>query len=144
VEADCRTPTAEEAERVTREIRNLKPVLDGARIEVEGEFRRPPLEPTPRNTVLFEEARAVARSLGREIQGGSTGGASDGNLTSGEGTPTLDGLGPIGHGAHQADESIEVSSLAWRTSLVAGLIARIPDLEFPPPRSTGGSNASAR
>jgi glutamate carboxypeptidase len=131
VEADCRTPTGAEAERVTREIRALVPVLDGARIEVEGEFRRPPLEPTPGNTVLFQTARAVARDLGHELAGGATGGASDGNLTSGVGTPTLDGLGPIGHGAHQVDESIQVSSLVWRTALVAGLIARIPDLRFP-------------
>jgi len=143
VEADCRTPTADEARRVTNEIRNLKPVLDGARIEVEGEFRRPPLEPTPGNTVLFEAARVVARTLGRDVQGGATGGASDGNLTSGEGTPTLDGLGPIGHGAHQVDEAVEISSLVWRTALVAGLITRIPDLEFPALDSTGGPNASA-
>lgn len=139
LEADCRAPSSAEAERVTREIRALAPFIDGARIEVEGEFRRAPLEPTPGNTMLFDAARAIARDLGRELRGAATGGASDGNLTSGEGTPTLDGLGPVGHGAHQVDESIEVSSLVWRTAMVAALMTRIPELELPapPPRGTG-------
>jgi len=125
VQTDCRTPSSEEAARVTSAIRSLKPVLAGSRIEVEGEFRRPPLEPTPANVRLFELARAVGSNMNREINGGVTGGASDGNLTSGAGLPTLDGLGPVGHGAHQVDEHVQISSLPWRAALVAGLIERI-------------------
>ena len=125
VQADCRVPSSAEAERVTRAIRALSPVLPGSRIEVEGEFRRPPLEPTPGNVRLFELARQVGAEIGREITGGRTGGASDGNLTSGAGIATLDGLGPVGLGAHQTDEHIRVSSLPWRTALVAGLIEKL-------------------
>jgi glutamate carboxypeptidase len=118
VQTDCRVPTAAEAERVSRAIHALEPVLPGSRIEVEGEFRRLPLEPNAANTRLFEMAREVGSELGHEVRGGRTGGASDGNLTSAAGIPTLDGLGPIGHGAHQIDEHIHVSSLPWRTALV--------------------------
>ncbi len=125
VQADCRVPSSAEAERVTRAIRSLAPVLPGSRIEVEGGFRRPPLEPTPGNVRLFEMARKVGKEIGREIAGGRTGGASDGNLTSGAGIATLDGLGPVGLGAHQEDEHIRVSSLPWRTTLVAGLIEKL-------------------
>jgi glutamate carboxypeptidase len=125
VQTDCRTPSKAEAERVTREIRSLEPALEGSAIQVEGEFRRPPLEPTPQNLRLFAQASAVANAIGREIRGGRTGGASDGNLTSAAGVATLDGLGPVGLGAHQEDEHIQVSSLPWRTALVAGLVERL-------------------
>jgi len=125
VQVDARTPTTEEAERVTRAIHALAPVLPGSRIEVDGGFRRPPLERTPQNARLFEMAREVARDLGRELLEGATGGASDGNLTSAMGVPTLDGLGPVGLGAHQLDEQVEVDSLPWRAALVAGLILRL-------------------
>jgi glutamate carboxypeptidase len=125
VQTDCRVPTREEAERVTKAIRSLAPVLPGSKIEVEGEFRRLPLEPTPQNVHLFETAKLVGAEMGREITGGRTGGASDGNLTSAAGIPTLDGLGPVGLGAHQLDEHIQISSLPWRSALVAGLIERL-------------------
>jgi glutamate carboxypeptidase len=130
VQTDCRTPTSAEADRITEAIRSLTPVLPGSRLEVEGEFRRPPLEPTPGNVRLFELAQEVGSALGREIIGGRTGGASDGNLTSGAGIATLDGLGPIGLGAHQVDEHIRISSLPWRTALVVGLIQRIAATDF--------------
>lgn len=125
LQVDARTPTHEEAERITRAIRSLEPVLPGAQLEIDGKFRRPPLERTPGNIRLFELAREVASELGQELREGATGGASDGNLTSAMGVPTLDGLGPIGHGAHQLDEQVDVGTLGWRTALVAGLIHRL-------------------
>lgn len=125
VQVDARTPTSEEAERLTAAIHSLEPVLPGARLEIEGAFRRPPLERTPENIRLFELAREIAGKLGHELEEGATGGTSDGNLTSAIGIPTLDGLGPIGLGPHQIDEQVELSSLPWRTAIVAGLIERI-------------------
>jgi glutamate carboxypeptidase len=125
VQVDARTPTHEEAERITQAICSLEPVLAGAKLEIDGKFRRPPLERTPGNIRLFELARQVATEMGHELEGGATGGASDGNLTSAMGVPTLDGLGPVGHGAHQLDEWVDVRSLPWRTALVAGLIHRL-------------------
>jgi glutamate carboxypeptidase len=127
-QVDARTPTSEEAERITRSMRALRPFLEGARIEVDGQFRRPPLERTPGNERLFRIAREVAGQIGRQVEGGETGGASDGNLTSAIGVPTLDGLGPVGHGAHQLDEHVRVDSLPWRTALVAGLILRLSEV----------------
>ncbi len=125
LQVDARTPTQEEAERVTAAINALEPVLKGARLEIEGAFRRPPLEPTPANMKLFDCARQIAAEMGRPLAGGSTGGTSDGNLTSAMGVPTLDGLGAVGLGAHQIEERVEISSLPWRAAIVAGLIERI-------------------
>ena len=56
------------------------------------------------------------------LEGASVGGASDGNFTAGVGTPTLDGLGAVGGGAHADDEHVLVSELAGRAALVAALV----------------------
>ncbi|MEV4141997.1 M20 family peptidase, partial [Dactylosporangium sp. NPDC049742] len=49
-------------------------------------------------------------------------GASDGNFTAGVGTPTLDGLGAVGGGAHADDEHVLIDALPGRTALVAALV----------------------
>jgi glutamate carboxypeptidase len=125
IEVDTRTSTPEEVERITTAIRGLSPVLDGSRLEVRGGINRPPMERTRKTARMFEIAREIAASLGQSLEEGSTGGASDGNFTAALGIPTLDGLGPIGLGPHQPDEHILLSSLAWRTTLVAGLTERL-------------------
>jgi glutamate carboxypeptidase len=50
------------------------------------------------------------------------GGASDGNFTAGVGTPTLDGLGAVGGGAHADHEHVLVDALPGRAALLAALI----------------------
>jgi glutamate carboxypeptidase len=74
---------------------------------------------------LFAVARRIGQELGLDIKEGSTGGASDGNFTSAMGIPTLDGLGPIGDGAHSLEEYVEIASLPERAALIAGLIRQL-------------------
>jgi glutamate carboxypeptidase len=82
------------------------------------------MERTSDTVRLFEIAKEVAAGMGIDLKEGSTGGASDGNLTSALGIPTLDGLGAIGEGAHAVDEWIEIESLPQRAALIAGLISQ--------------------
>ena len=91
LEIDVRTWTVEEAQRIDALIRGRKPTREGLRIEVEGGIGRPPLELTPRNRALFEQAQACARALGLELSGSTVGSGSDSNFTSALGMPTLDG-----------------------------------------------------
>ena len=121
-EIDVRITSMGEAERVTRAIGALAPELPGARLEVSGSINRPPMERTSDTVRLFEVARRIAAQIGIDLKEGSTGGASDGNLTSALGIPTLDGLGAVGDGAHSVDEWVDVESLPARAALVAGLI----------------------
>ena len=72
---------------------------------------------------LYKKARALAATLGFTLEEASTGGASDGNFTAALGIPTLDGLGPVGQGAHAAHEHLLVEHLAPRTALLAALLA---------------------
>jgi glutamate carboxypeptidase len=56
------------------------------------------------------------------ISGVEVGGGSDGNLTAAVGTPTLDGLGAVGDGAHAEGEFVDIDAMAERAALVAALI----------------------
>ena len=125
VDIDVRVSSIEEAERVTRDIRALEPILPQAALEVRGGINRPPMERTTETARLFEIARSVAAEIGMDLREGSTGGASDGNFTAAMGVPTLDGLGAVGDFAHGLDEFVEVDSLPQRAALVAKLIQRI-------------------
>jgi glutamate carboxypeptidase len=122
-EIDIRVTSMDEAERVMKMIKALSPELSDARLEIRGSINRPPMERTAETNRLFQLARKVAASLGIALMEGSTGGASDGNLTSALGIPTLDGLGPIGGGAHAIDEWVDIESLPQRAALVGGLIS---------------------
>jgi len=121
-DVDVRIASLEEAERVATMIRALTPELAGARLEVRGGITRPPMERTTDTDRLFRDATRIAAQLGIDLKEGSTGGASDGNLTLALGIPTLDGLGAVGGGAHAVDEWVDVESLPQRAALIAGLI----------------------
>jgi glutamate carboxypeptidase len=121
-EIDVRTTSIEEAASITKAIEALTPELADARLEIRGSINRPPMERTAETARLFETARKIAAQMGIDLKEGSTGGASDGNLTSAIGIPTLDGLGAVGDGAHAVHEWVEIESLPQRAALVAGLI----------------------
>lgn len=122
-EVDVRIPALADAERLDAAIRGLRPVHPAARLEVSGGIDRPPLERSPAVVRLYERARRVAASLGRELAEGAAGGGSDGNFTGALGVPTLDGLGPQGDGAHAAHEHVLVADLPWRGAFIAALLA---------------------
>jgi len=122
VAVDVRVRTLAEQQRVDRAVRALGPVLPGSQVEVLGGANRPPLERAA-SADLFERARAVAARLGLpEPTAAAVGGASDGNLTAGVGTPTLDGLGAVGGGAHADHEHVLVAPLLDRTALLRALV----------------------
>jgi glutamate carboxypeptidase len=119
---DCRVWTKAEAERVEAALRAYAPRDPRVSVALEGGFDRPPLEPTPAAQALYERAKAVATELGFDLPAARVGGASDGNLTAAAGVPTLDGLGPLGDGAHARHEWVLASDLPLRAELLARLI----------------------
>jgi glutamate carboxypeptidase len=118
---DVRVPTQADAADLDARIRALEPRTPGATIEIEGGMGRPPMERTPGNRSAWDAARAAAEDLGIEIGEDSAGGASDGNTTSLY-TPTLDGLGAVGGGAHARHEFIYLDKLDERAALLAMLL----------------------
>jgi glutamate carboxypeptidase len=122
---DVRAATGDEQQRVDDAVRQLQPVVQGARLEVEGGPNRPPF-PTECSAALFEAARDVAAGLGMPpLRGATVGGGSDGNFTAAIGVPTLDGLGAVGGHAHAEGEWVSVAGLAERAALLTGLVGRL-------------------
>jgi glutamate carboxypeptidase len=122
---DVRVPTASDAALVDAALRQLIPADGRTPVEVTGGVNRPPLERTAGVARLYDQARRIAGQLGQELGEGSTGGGSDGNFTAALGTPTLDGLGAIGDGAHALHEHVELDALPDRAALIAGLLGTI-------------------
>ncbi|SEJ44667.1 M20/M25/M40 family metallo-hydrolase [Demequina mangrovi] len=121
VNVDVRARTAAEQDRVEAHLKALAPVLDGAEVTVHGGINRRPLQRADA-AALYERAVRLAPSVGLELSEIAVGGASDGNFTAGVGTPTLDGLGAVGGGAHAKDEHVLVAHIPPRTALVALLV----------------------
>jgi glutamate carboxypeptidase len=122
---DMRFRTIEEGERITQAMQQLRPALDGARLEVRGGINRPPLVRTAEIGELFEHARLLAAEVGFELREGAVGGGSDGNFIAALGVPVLDGLGVDGAGAHAEHEHIIISDIPRRAALLTRLIETI-------------------
>jgi glutamate carboxypeptidase len=113
--------TAEQA-RVHAAMSSLLPAVPDAVLEISGGPNRPPLAASS-SAALFSLASAIAAGLGlAPLESAAVGGASDGNFTAGVGTPTLDGLGAVGGGAHADHEHVLVDALPGRAALLAALI----------------------
>ena len=123
---DVRVPTNADGERITKAIHGLEPSSPENRIVVEGGIGRPSMERTPRNQRLWETARALGSKLGLDLEQARAGGGSDGNTTSLY-TATLDGLGPVGDGAHAEHEFLYIDKTLERTALLALLLLAPPD-----------------
>lgn len=122
---DVRVPTHRDARRVEEQICALTAVTPGVTLTVEGGFRRPPMERTPAGRALWSVAQNLGRELDMDLREGAAGGGSDGNTTS-QFTATLDGLGPVGDGAHAHHEFLFVDSLIERTALLSVLVLAPP------------------
>ena len=118
---DVRVVSVQQVREVEESIRAIEPEIPGAQIEIEGGFEVLPLERTAGNRALWIIARESAATIGLKLEEALAGGASDGNLAS-QFAPTLDGLGPVGDGAHAAHEFIELDCLVQRSTLLAMMI----------------------
>jgi glutamate carboxypeptidase len=123
-EVDVRILQPAEAERITRALQALRPVLDGTSIEVSGGLNRPPMPFDETMKATFERARAIAAGVGIDLKAGGSGGGSDGNFVAALGTPVLDGLGPAGEGYHSEREYFFRDSLAERAKLLTALLSK--------------------
>lgn len=122
---DVRAVKAADAARIEAEILQLQPPMPGIKLEVTGGFNRPPMERTAGTEQLWQLAVEFGRALGIELAETMAGGGSDGNLTN-QYTPTLDGLGAVGDGAHAPHEFINLDKMVERTALLVNLLLAPP------------------
>lgn len=131
---DVRTTTPSEAQRVDRAIRELArqpfTVVDRVpqklrqvQFAIDGGIRRPPMQATARSQQLRHRYEQHARRQGLGVgEAPLQGGGSDANLLAAAGTACIDGLGPIGGGAHTSDEWASLDSLRRRTRALASFL----------------------
>jgi glutamate carboxypeptidase len=124
-EVDVRVNTEEQAREVESAIRSLDSTTSGTTLSIEGGFGRMPMEPTPAARRLWTWAQTAAEALGIALEEGRSGGVSDANTIS-QYTPTLDGLGAVGDGAHARHEFCYVDRMIERSALLALLLAHPP------------------
>lgn len=121
---DFRISRMAEIDRVEAAVQGLQPVLPGAQLEISGGLNRPPMEHNATMVKTFTQAQRLAAGIGLVLEEGSTGGGSDGNFTAALGTPTLDGMGAVGDGAHAAHEHVIINTLADRAALLATILTQ--------------------
>jgi glutamate carboxypeptidase len=124
-EIDFRFSENSQGEKVENFLKSYKPQAQGAEITISGGIDRGPLLRTDQVVKLFQMARSIATTMNIDLQEISVGGASDGNLTSAMGVPTLDGLGAVGEGAHAEHEHIVLTESLQRTALLYKLLLQL-------------------
>jgi glutamate carboxypeptidase len=126
-EVDVRVVTSADAAWADAALLALRARTPGVTLWVEAGHAIPPMERTPRNRRLWEQARAAGEALGIPLGETMVGGASDGSVISTY-TATLDGLGAVGNGAHAAQEHVALDATVDRCALLAMLLAAPVDL----------------
>jgi glutamate carboxypeptidase len=119
---DVRVVRMKDAAAVDRQLKALRPFNRKCKLEISGAVNRPPMERSAGVATLYKKAFETAKKMGWKLEEASVGGGSDGNFTASLGIPTLDGLGGVGEGAHATHESIVISELPRRATLLAELI----------------------
>lgn len=122
---DVRVPSVADGQEIERVIHAIKPTTPDVRLHIEGAIGRPSMESTPRNRRLWALAKEAGRELGFDLHQARAGGGSDGNTTS-QYTATLDGLGPVGDGAHAVHEHLLVDKTLERAALLTMLLISPP------------------
>ncbi|MBT8083318.1 MAG: M20 family metallopeptidase [Gammaproteobacteria bacterium] len=118
---DVRVPTIAAGNEIEYIIHSIKATTPNVRLHIEGAIGRPSMEHTPRNRKLWEHVKATGEDLGIELHEARAGGGSDGNTTS-QFTATVDGLGPVGDGAHAVHEHLLVDKTLERAALLTMLL----------------------
>jgi glutamate carboxypeptidase len=129
MEIDLRAATVDAFDAAAAEVERLaaEPTVAGVTIDLQRIAGHPPMERTEASGRLVALAVSIAAELGFPLRDAATGGASDANTCAALGVPTLDGLGPVGGDDHSVDEWLDLSSVAPRTALLAGLIGRVSE-----------------
>ncbi len=127
IHVDLRSPEAETLDAADAEVRRIcaASTIPDVTTTVHANGWHRPMEKKEGGARLAQIAIAVASELGFELKDAATGGASDANTTSAAGVPTIDGLGPVGGDDHAPAEWLDLSSVAPRVALLAGIISRL-------------------
>jgi glutamate carboxypeptidase len=135
VKADVRAYTPDELDRVERQAKQLagRTTVPEVKVAVTMDRLFPPWPHVPSTDALLERARAVYAEIGGKLAAVSVGSSADVALTAEAGTPSIDGFGILGDGAHGPDDHADLRSIVPRVYLLARFVM---DLGRNPPAKT--------
>ncbi len=102
-----------------------QPHVAGTTANVVGGITRPSMVPSEKTEELVHAIDEIGKSLQIDFGWTASGGGSDGSFSAAAGTPTIDGLGPVGGGAHSSQEYLEIDTVVPRYELLCKIIAYV-------------------
>lgn len=143
---DVRVPTVEERRRIEKELEAIrrKNWVPDTETVIEGEFHRPPIALIPGSRELMEILRKNAEAIQAPVSfpEDPEGAVGDINNIVDSGIPGVDGIGPLGSGAHSEDEYILFSSLYDRGHLTSLTLKSLLDGDLTKTPATSGTPKS--
>jgi glutamate carboxypeptidase len=85
----------------------------------------PPFPESATTKALATQAQQIYAAVGRKLETGGNGGASESGLAAAAGVPALDGLGPAGGGYHSAQEYASLDTVTPRLYLLTELLLEL-------------------
>jgi glutamate carboxypeptidase len=127
VTVDVRAFTAEEFDRVEAGMRRLAADVTVPDVNVAAVLDRgfPPWARNAGTDELLRRANEVYAEIGRSLEAIVVGSSSDVAVAAATGTPSIDGLGWLGGGAHGVDDHADLPSVVPRTYLLARMLMEL-------------------
>ena len=124
IKADVRAFTAAEFDRVERELQRLSRATTVPDVQVSASLARnfPAWPRAPSTDTLLARARKLYGELDRTLSAVVVGGSADSAFSAEAGTPTIDGFGLLGAGAHGPDDHADLDSIVPRTYLLVRML----------------------
>jgi len=124
IKADVRAFTADEFDRVERDLQKLAAdtIIPDVKISASMTRNFPPWPHAASTDALFARAQKLYAELGGTLSPISVGSSADIAFAAETGTPSIDGFGMRGGGAHGVDDYADLSSIAPRVYLLTRLL----------------------
>jgi glutamate carboxypeptidase len=127
ITVDVRAFSAAEFDRVEAGLEKLAASASVPGVVVRTSLERgfPPWPRSASTDALLARANEVYGEIDRSLTAVVVGSSADVSLAAATGTPSIDGFGAIGGGAHGVDDHVDLSSLVPRTYLLTRMLMEL-------------------
>ena len=134
LKADVRFAVPEELERVARGVADLAAatIVPAVRVKASIEKTFPAWPRVASTDALLARAQKVYAEIDRRLTGVEVGSSADVALAAETGTPSIDGFGLLGDGAHGPDDHADLASFTPRVYLLTRMLMELG--RDPPPK----------
>jgi len=124
IKADVRAFTSDEFDRVERDLQKLaaSTIVPDAQVRASMARNFPPWPRVASTDALFARAQKLYAELGGTLSALAVGSSADVAFAAETGTPSIDGFGMRGGGAHGVDDYADLSSIAPRVYLLTRML----------------------